>query len=71
MRYAIALATKGQLPSSTDVPQQNFENSETGSPSKPQCDNSLPPTAIMSSGLTATQQQDALKGVIPSLQSLR
>ncbi len=71
MRYAIALATKGQLPSSTDVPQQNFENSETSSPSKPQCDNSLPPTAIMSSGLTASQQQEALKGVIPTLESLR
>jgi len=71
MRYAIALATKGQLPSSTVVPQQNFENSVSGSPSKPQCDSSLPPTAIMSSGLTAAQQQEALKGVIPSLTSLR
>jgi ABC-type sugar transport system substrate-binding protein len=71
MRYAIALATKGQVPSSTVVPQQNFENSVTGSPSKPQCDSSLPPTAIMSSGLTPAQQQAALKGVIPTLQSLR
>jgi ribose transport system substrate-binding protein len=71
MRYAIALATKGQLPSSTVVPQQNFENSVTGSPSKPQCDSTLPPTAIMSSGLTPAQQQAALKGVIPSLASLR
>jgi ribose transport system substrate-binding protein len=71
MRYAIALATKGQVPSSTDVPQQNFENSVTGSPSKPQCDAALPPTAIMSSGLTPAQQQAALKGVIPSLGSLR
>jgi len=71
MRYAIALATKGQVPSSTVVPQQNFENSVTGKPNKPQCDSSLPPTAIMSSGLTATQQLAALKGVIPSLSSLR
>jgi ABC-type sugar transport system substrate-binding protein len=71
MRYAIALATKGTVPSSTVVPQQNFENSVTGSPSKPVCDSSLPPTAIMSSGLTAAQQQAALKGVIPSLDSLR
>jgi ABC-type sugar transport system substrate-binding protein len=71
MRYAIALATKGTVPSSTVVPQQNFENSVTSSPSKPQCDNSLPPTAIMSSGLTAAEQQAALKGVIPSLASLR
>jgi ribose transport system substrate-binding protein len=71
MRYAIALATKGTVPSSTDVPQQNFENSVTGSPSKPVCNSSLPPTAIMSSGLTAAQQQAALQGVIPSLASLR
>src|ERR1700722_16716166 len=71
MRYAIALATKGTVPSSTVVPQQNFENSVTSSPSKPQCDNALPATAIMSSGLTAAQQQAALKGVIPSLASLR
>jgi ABC-type sugar transport system, periplasmic component len=71
MRYAIALATKGTVPSSTDVPQQNFENSVTGNPSKPVCNSSLPPTAIMSSGLTAAQQQAALKGVIPSLESLR
>jgi len=71
MRYAIALATKGTVPSSTVVPQQNFENSVTGNPSKPVCDSTLPPTAIMSSGLTAAQQQAALKGVIPSLESLR
>jgi ribose transport system substrate-binding protein len=71
MRYAIALATKGKVPSSTVVPQQNFENSVTGSPNKPVCDTSLPATAIMSSGLTATQQQAALNGVIPSLSSLR
>ena len=71
MRYAVALATKGKVPSSTVVPQQNFENSVTGAPSKPVCDKSLPATAIMSSGLTATQQQAALNGVIPSLSSLR
>ena len=71
MRYAIALATKGKVPSSTVVPQQNYENSVTGSPNKPVCDNTLPATAIMSSGLTPTQQQAALKGVIPSLGSLR
>ena len=71
MRYAIALATKGQVPSSTVVPQQNFENSVTGSPNQPVCNKSLPDTAIMSSGLTPAQQQAALKGVIPSLDSLR
>jgi ribose transport system substrate-binding protein len=71
MRYAIALATKGTVPSSTAVPQQNYENSVTGSPNQPVCDKTLPATAIMSSGLTPAEQQAALKGVIPSLESLR
>jgi ribose transport system substrate-binding protein len=71
MRYAIALATKGTVPSSTVVPQQNYENSVSGSPNQPVCNKSLPATAIMSSGLTPAEQQAALKGVIPSLESLR
>ncbi len=71
MRYAIALATKGKLPSSTVVPQQNYENSVTGSPNQPVCNKALPATAIMSSGLTPTEQLAALKGVIPTLTSLR
>ena len=71
MRYTIALATKGKVPSSTVVPQQNFENSVTGQPHPPVCDSSLPPTAIMSSGLTSAQQLAALQGAIPSLSSLR
>jgi ribose transport system substrate-binding protein len=71
MRYAIALATKGTVPSSTVVPQQNYENSVSGSPNQPVCNSTLPETAIMSSGLTATEQQAALKGIIPSLESLR
>src|SRR5579862_837968 len=37
MRYAIALATKGTVPSSSVVPQQNYENSVTGSPNQPVC----------------------------------
>jgi ribose transport system substrate-binding protein len=71
MRYAIALATKGTVPSSTVVPQQNYENSVSGSPNQPVCNKSLPATAIMSSGLTPAEQQAALKGVIPSIGSLR
>jgi ribose transport system substrate-binding protein len=71
MRYAIALATKGTVPSSTVVPQQNYENSVSGSPNQPVCNSTLPATAIMSSGLTVAEQQAALKGVIPSLESLR
>jgi len=71
MRYTIALATKGKLPSSTVVPQQNYENSVTNDPNAPVCNKELPATAIMSSGLTTNQQEEALKGVIPSLESLR
>jgi ribose transport system substrate-binding protein len=71
MRYAIALATKGKLPSSTVVPQQNYENSVTNDPNPPVCNKQLPATAIMSSGLTTNEQEAALKGVIPSLESLR
>ncbi len=71
MRYAIALATKGKVPSSTVVPQQNYENSVTSSPNAPVCNNALPATAIMSSGLSPKEQLAALKGVIPTLTSLR
>ena len=71
IRYAVALATGGKVPSSTVVPQQNYENSVTGKPYAPQCIASLPATAIDSSGLTAAQQLAALQGVIPTLSSLR
>lgn len=70
IRYAVALATKGVLPTKV-VPQQNYENSVTNKPVAPTCIPSLPATAINSSGLTAAQQKAALAGVIPSLASLR
>ena len=71
MRYAVALATKGKVPSSTVVPQQNFENSVTGSPHQPVCDKTLPPTAIMSSGLTAAAAAGRAQGRHPEPDSLR
>lgn len=71
IRYAVALATKGKVPSSTVVPQESYENSVTGKPHMPVCIKSLPPTAIDSSGLTNAQQIAALKGVVPTLSSLR
>ena len=70
IRYAVALATGGVLPTKV-VPQQNYENSVTGKPAAPTCVSSLPATAIDSSGLTAAQQKAALAGTIPSLSSLR
>lgn len=71
IRYAVALATHGKVPSSRVVPQENYENSVTGKPNRPICKKTLPPTAIDSSGLTNSEQLAALKGVIPSLASLR
>lgn len=71
IRYAVALATGGKLPSTTSVPQENYENSVTGKPKMPVCQKGLPATAINSSGLTNGEQLAALKGVIPSLASLR
>jgi len=71
VRYAVALATGGRVPSTTVVPQENFENSLTNSPHAPMCIPSLPATAINSSGLTNAQQLAALKGIVPSLASLR
>jgi ribose transport system substrate-binding protein len=71
VRYAIALATGGRVPSTTVVPQEFFENSVTKKPHAPECIPSLPPTAINSSGLTNAQQIAALKGIVPSLASLR
>jgi len=71
IRYAVALATGGKLPSTTVVPQENYENSVTGKPNMPVCHKTLPATAIDSSGLTNAEQLAALKGVIPSLTSLR
>ena len=70
IRYAVALATGGVLPT-TNVPQENYENSVTGKPYAPTCIPSLPATAIDSSGLTPAQQRAALAGIIPTLASLR
>jgi ribose transport system substrate-binding protein len=69
IRYAVALATGGVLPTK-NVPQQSYENSVTGKIA-PVCYSSLPATAINSSGLTPAQQKAALAGVIPTLASLR
>ena len=63
------------MPSSTVVPQQNYENSVSGSPNQPVCNSTLPETAIMSSGLSPADQaavtgqsQGALANSFDSLQ---
>lgn len=66
VRYAVAKATHGVLPP-TMVPQANYENSvnPTGKEVAPNCQSSLPATAINSSGLTNAQQLAALAGKVP------
>lgn len=66
MHYAIAKATGGKVPT-TQVPQTTYENSvdPTGGEIAPNCQASLPATAINSSGLTNAQQLAALAGHIP------
>jgi hypothetical protein len=66
IRYAVAKATGGKVPTTT-VPQTTYENSvnPTGGEIAPNCQPSLPPTAINSSGLTNAQQKAALAGKVP------
>ena len=66
IQYAVAKATGGKLPTTT-VPQRTYENSvhPTGGEIAPNCQPSLPATAINSSGLTNAQQKAALAGQVP------
>jgi ABC-type sugar transport system substrate-binding protein len=61
IQYAVAKATGGQLPASTEVPQKPFEDSITGQPNKPKCDKELSGDAFLSSHLSKAQIADALK----------
>jgi ribose transport system substrate-binding protein len=58
--FAVAKATGGKIPSSTDVPQKPFEDSISGAPNPVTCDKSMPGDAFMSSHLTKPQQRSAL-----------
>ena len=66
IRYAVAKATGGKVPT-TNVPQETYENSvhPSGGEVAPNCQSSLPATAINSSGLTNAQQKAALAGKVP------
>ncbi|TQS43500.1 substrate-binding domain-containing protein [Cryptosporangium phraense] len=59
---AVAKATGGVIPTNMTAPQEAFEDSLTGQPNQVKCDPSLPGDAFLSSKLTPTQQQAALKG---------
>jgi ABC-type sugar transport system substrate-binding protein len=59
--YAVAKATGGKLPGSTQYPQSAFEDSVAGKPHAPKCDTTLSMDAFLSSSLTHDQQAAALK----------
>jgi ABC-type sugar transport system substrate-binding protein len=61
IQFAVAEATGGTPPSSTEVPQKAFENSVTGKPNPVQCDKSLTPEAILSAHLPKEQMEEVLK----------
>lgn len=61
VQFAVAKASGGTVPASTEVPQKPFEDSITGQPNKPKCDRSLPGDAFLSSHLSKAQILAALK----------
>jgi ribose transport system substrate-binding protein len=61
IQFAVAEATGGTPPSSTEVPQKAFENSVTGKPHPVQCDKSLTAEAILSAHLPKEQMEEVLK----------
>jgi ABC-type sugar transport system substrate-binding protein len=60
VQFAVAKATGGQVPSSTEVPQKAFEDSISGQPNPVKCDKSLSGDAFLSSHLTKPQIVAAL-----------
>ena len=61
VQFAVAKATGGKIPASTEVPQKAFEDSISGEPHPVTCDKSMPGDAFMSSELSKPQQRAALK----------
>jgi ribose transport system substrate-binding protein len=59
--FAVAKASGGQVPSSSDYPQSAFEDSVSHDPHPVTCDPNLPPDAFVSSSLTPAEQTAALK----------
>jgi ribose transport system substrate-binding protein len=60
VQFAVAKATGGKVPGSTEVPQKAFEDSISGQPNKVTCDPSLSGDAFLSSHLTKPQIKAAL-----------
>jgi ribose transport system substrate-binding protein len=59
--FAVAEATGGELPASTEVPQKPFEDSITGKPNPVECNEELSGEAILSSHLTEEELAASLK----------
>jgi ribose transport system substrate-binding protein len=62
VQFAVAKATGGNVPASTDVPQKAFEDSISGKPHPVTCDKAMSGDAFLSSHLTKPQQTAALGG---------
>ena len=60
VQFAVAKATGGKVPDSTEVPQKAFEDSISGQPNKVTCDPTLSGDAFLSSHLTKPQIKAAL-----------
>lgn len=61
VQFAVAKATGGEIPASTEVPQKAFEDSITGKPNPVLCDKSLSGEAILSSHLSKAELAASLK----------
>jgi ribose transport system substrate-binding protein len=60
VQFAVAKATGGKVPDSTEVPQKAFEDSISGQPNKVTCDPTLSGDAFLSSHLSKPQIKAAL-----------
>ena len=61
VQFAVAKATGGEVPASTEVPQKPFEDSITGKPHPVMCNEKLTGEAILSSHLTEEELAESLK----------
>jgi len=61
IQFAVAKASGGEVPASTEVPQKSFEDSITGKPNPVECNEKLTGEAILSSHLSEEELAASLK----------
>lgn len=61
IQFAVAKASGGEVPASTEVPQKPYEDSLTGKPHPVMCNEKLTGEAILSSHLTEEELAESLK----------